>query len=109
MPLTADFRETFVEIAKRSPKFRRGLLTDAVEDILNGDVDIGRAKLRIVVNATIGFAGLAKATGKSAKSLMNRLAQGRNPTSANLLAIIRTLSERENVRLAVRTETKKAA
>lgn len=104
MPLTADFRSTFVELAKRSPKFRRGLLTDAVEDILNGDVDIGRAKLRVVVNATIGFSGLAKATGKSPKSLMNMLANSHNPTSANLLAIIRALSERENVRLAVRTE-----
>jgi DNA-binding phage protein len=103
MPLTADFRATFVELAKRDPKFRRGLLTDAVEDILNGDVDIGRAKLRVVVNATIGFAGLAKATGKNPKSLMNTLANGHNPTSANFLAIIRALSERENVRLAVRT------
>jgi hypothetical protein len=34
---------------------------------------------------------------------MNMLANGHNPTSANFLAIIRALSERENVRLAVRT------
>jgi hypothetical protein len=68
MPLTADFRATFVELAKRDPKFRRGLLTDAVEDILNGDVDIGRAKLRVVVNATIGFAGLARRPARSRRA-----------------------------------------
>ena len=109
MPLTVDFRETFVKSAKKDPKFRRGLLTDAVEDLLNGETELGIFKLRIVVNATIGFAGLAKATGKSPKSLMNMLSGRRKPTSANLLAIIRTLSEREKVRLAVRTEAKKAA
>jgi hypothetical protein len=38
MALTRDFRETVQADAKRDPAFRRGLLSDALESLLSGEV-----------------------------------------------------------------------
>lgn len=50
MPLTHDFKETVRARAQRDPKFRQALLREAVECILNGDLDTGTAVLRDYVN-----------------------------------------------------------
>ena len=48
MPLTHDFKETIRARAQRDPDFRRALLREAVECILNGDLGTGKAVLRAV-------------------------------------------------------------
>jgi hypothetical protein len=52
MALTKDFRETVRERAQREPAFRRALLREAVEQMLSGDVDTGKALVRNYVDAT---------------------------------------------------------
>jgi len=44
-------------------KFRRGLLSDAVESLLAGEAALGREILRDFINATIGFPTLAERRG----------------------------------------------
>lgn len=73
MPLTHDFKETIRARAQREPAFRRALLREAVECILNGDLATGKAVLRDDVNATVGFKGLERRTRIPAKSLMRML------------------------------------
>ena len=46
MPLAHDFKETIRARALRDPDFRQALLREAVECILNGDLDTGKAVLR---------------------------------------------------------------
>ena len=41
--------------AERDPAFQDALLTEAVDQFLVGDLDIGKAVLRDYINATIGF------------------------------------------------------
>ncbi len=65
MPLTHDFKETVRARAQRDPKFRQALLREAVECILNGDLDTGMAVLRDYVNATVGFQDFGEADAYS--------------------------------------------
>lgn len=108
MPLTRDFRDTIKARAQRDAKFREALLTEAVAAFLADDVATGKALLRDYINATLGFEALAKATGKSSKSLHRMLGPSGNPSTENLFAMLRILQRREGVSLAVRARRKAA-
>jgi DNA-binding phage protein len=105
MPLTRDFRDTVKARAARDSAFRVGLLQEAVDSFLDGDVETGKVLLRDYVNATVGFEALAHALGKNPKSLMRMLGPAGNPRADNLFALLSHLREREGVRLHVAVET----
>ena len=46
MPLTRSFKETVKARAERDPDFRAALFTEAVEQMLSGDLETGKAVLR---------------------------------------------------------------
>src|SRR5262249_13835174 len=97
MPLTHDFKETIRSRAQREPKFRQALLREAVECILNGDLDTGKAVLRDYVNATLGFQDLEKRTDIPEKSLMRMLSPKGSPSALNLTKILTALQRTEGV------------
>ena len=97
MPLTRDFRETVKKRAEREPEFRIGLLQDAIEALVNNDLDTGKVMLRAYVNATIGFNKLAADLGKEPKTLMQMLSVKGNPGAQSLFTIIGHLKELEGV------------
>src|ERR1700722_8670686 len=70
MPLTRSFRETVAKRARSDAAFRAALVEEAVQNILDGDVETALGQLRDVVNATMGFDALAVATGVPKTSLM---------------------------------------
>src|SRR3954452_20397700 len=107
--LTRDFKETVKARAGRDPAFREALLTEAVEQLIAGEVDVGKAVLRDYINATIAFAKLAKATGTQPKSLMRMLVPKGNPRASNLLAMIGKLERVSGLRLAVAAGRRKRA
>ena len=95
MALTRDFRETVQARVARDASYRRALLAEAVNELLAGELRVGKSILRDYVNATIGFEGLAAEIGKSSKSLQRMLSSSGNPTAENLLAILKVLQEHE--------------
>ena len=97
MPLSHDFKETIRARAQREPKFRQALLRDAVECILNGDLETGKAVLRGYVNATLGFRDLEKRTDIPEKSLMRMLSPKGSPSAENLTKILTALQQTEGV------------
>jgi DNA-binding phage protein len=101
MPLTLDFKETIKARAERDVAFREALLIEAVEQLLAGNLDIGKAVLRDYINATVGFERLAKATGTPSKSLMRMLGPKGNPRADNLLKMIGKLQRVSGVHLEV--------
>ena len=101
MPLTRSFKEIVKERVARDPKFRAALLTEAVEQMLSGDLDVGKAVLREYINATVGFERLARETGTPAKSLMRMFGPKGNPRAENLFAVIRRLQKASGIRLEV--------
>jgi DNA-binding phage protein len=104
MPLTREFKETVKARAERDPEFRAALLTEAVELLLEGDLETGKAVLRDYINATVGFEKLARATGTPAKSLMRMLGPSGNPRAENLLTMIAKLQRITGLHIAVAAE-----
>ena len=100
--LTQDFKNTIAERAKRDPAFAKSLLDEAASLFLNGDPETARMILRDLVNATVGFEALAKATDKPSKSLHRMLSRAGNPSMDNLAAIFGALRKKMKVELTVR-------
>ena len=87
---------------QRDPKARKALLAEAIECLLSGDVDTGKAILRDYINATIGFEELSDRTHTPTKSLMRMLGPKGNPQARNLFEVIAQLQEAEGVHFQIR-------
>ena len=93
MPLTRDFRETVKNRAELDASFRNGLLTEALESVVRGELDVAKILLRDYINATEGFETVGQAIGKSPKSLMRMLGQDGNPNAKNLFGVTQYLQK----------------
>lgn len=87
MALTRDFKLTITERVAREPEFAKALLDEAATLFLNGEPETARLILRDLVNATVGFEGLARETDRPSKSLHRMLSSHGNPSMDNLAAI----------------------
>jgi DNA-binding phage protein len=103
MALTRSFKQTVVERVRRDPAFARALLDEAATLFLNGEAPTARLILRDLVNATVGFEGLARETSKPAKSLHRMLSENGNPSMDNLASIFRAIRRNLGVELEART------
>ncbi|MBI4848678.1 MAG: transcriptional regulator [Nitrospirae bacterium] len=102
MAITRNFRDTILKRAEKDAAFRRQMLIEAVDELLAGDLNAGKAILRDYINATITFEVLAKKVGKSAKSLHRMLGPQGNPRADNILDIIKALQVHEHITLCVK-------
>jgi DNA-binding phage protein len=105
MALTRDFRDTVLARAQRDPRFGEAMFTEALDAYLAGDTATGKAILRDLVNATVGFEALARDVRKPSKSLHRMLAPRGNPSTENFFGIVRALQKRTHVRLRVTART----
>jgi DNA-binding phage protein len=101
MALTRDFKETVKKRAESDPEFSKALLGEAIDLMLDGDPATAKLILRDLVNATIGFEGLAEAMHKPSKSLHRMLSASGNPTMDNLSAILSTV--KKTLRVSIHT------
>ena len=101
MALTRSFKQTIAERAERDPAFAPALLDEAATLFLNGEPEMARVILRDLVNATVGFEGLAKETAKPSKSLHRMLSVGGNPSMDNLAAIFSVMRSSLGVAIEV--------
>lgn len=101
MPLTRDFRDTVKARAERDPAFRAGLLQEALQAVVEGDLPTARVLLRDAINATTGFKDLSRALGVGEKSLMRMYGPNGNPRADNLLRTLARLSADAGVSVRV--------
>src|SRR3546814_8030674 len=78
------------------------LFRSASSRFLNGEPSTARVILRDLVNATVGFEGLASATKRPSKSLHRMLSASGNPGMDNLAAIFDVLRRSLQVTIEVR-------
>ncbi len=102
MPITKNFRKPIMGRAERDAAFRRHMLTEAINELLSGDINAGKSILRDYINATITFQGPASKLGKSSKSIHRMLGPSGNPRAENILKIIKILQAHEHVKLQVK-------
>ena len=107
MGLTREFKETVVARARRDAKFRDAMFAEAINAYLAGDTQTGRAMLRDLVNATIGFEALSAEVRKPSKSLHRMLSASGNPSMDNLAAIFGAV--RKSLKVSLVVHAKKAA
>ena len=105
MALTQDFKKTIAARARRDPRFREALFTEAINAYLAGDTAEGKAILRDLVNATVGFESLAAETHKPSKSVHRMLGPRGNPSSENFFDIVKALQKKTRVKLRVTAKT----
>jgi DNA-binding phage protein len=101
MALTREFKETVAARVQRDPRFREALFTEAINAYLAGETTAGKAILRDLVNATVGFEELATALKKPSKSLHRMLAPRGNPSTENFFGIVNALQKKARVKLRV--------
>lgn len=53
MALTKEFKSTIMSRAKKDKKFCEAMLSEAVTELLTGDINTGKAILRDYINVTI--------------------------------------------------------
>lgn len=99
MPLTKDFKTLVLDRAQKDPEFRIGLLKEAMDAMLNGDLALGKSMLRDYVNATTGFDELAAEMDKNKASLMRMLSDKGNPRAENLFSMVAALQKHEGIQL----------
>ena len=103
MALTRDFKDTVQARVRRDAAFREGLLTEALENLLSGEVALGKELLRDFINATMGFPKLAMQTKIHVKTLHQMFGPRGNPTVGNLFEITSCLQRAEGVHFEVRS------
>lgn len=102
MALTRDFKNTIMERAVHDAQYRKGLLTESINEILEGNLDVGKAMLRDYINATITFPALARKLNKSSKSIHRMLGPSGNPRMDSFIGILKVLQDQEQIRLRAR-------
>lgn len=105
MPITCKLRETVWTHAQDDTRFHEAMLTEAINELLAGDLNAGKAMLRDYVNATFTFDGLAE---KPAHPVKVCSARAERQPHQSLFGIIKALQICEYIRLAVKL-TKRAA
>jgi hypothetical protein len=79
MTLITDFRQIVRARAVRDPAFRAALFQEAVQTLLQGEIDAGRAAILDYINATLGFEKLSAVLGRPQKNLMRMFGPDGNP------------------------------
>ena len=101
MALTREFRQTVQARVRRDPEFARALLGEAVQAMLAGDLQVGKALARDYINASLGFEELGRRLDASPKSLMRMFGVSGNPHASNLFAVLEVLQDDAGVTLCV--------
>ena len=101
MAVTQEWKTTVAKRIQRDLRFREALFTEALHAYFAGDTAVGKAILRDLVNATVGFEELAVITKKPSKSLHRMLGPRGNPSAENLFSIVNALQKKARVKLRV--------
>jgi DNA-binding phage protein len=101
MALTRSFKALVQQHVAADPDFAESLLREAVDVMLAGDVETGKAVLRDYIKATVGFEELGRKTGNPPKSLIRMFGPRGNPQAKNLFNVLGYLQRQAGLHLQV--------
>ena len=97
MPLSREFKELVVSRAENDPEFRKGLIIESINMILDGEITAGRMMLRDYINATGAMDGICKKLKKHKPAISRMLGPSGNPTLESIMPVIKACAEREKI------------
>jgi hypothetical protein len=101
MSLTRPFKALVQEQVAADPAFAEALLREAIDTMLGGDIETGKAVLRDYIKATVGFEKLGLDIGTQPKSLIRMFGPKGNPQARNLFTVISYLQKKAGLDLHV--------
>lgn len=99
MALTREFKDTVMELCK-DPEYRKGLLLEALESYLEGDIVVGNSLLRDYLNGTQAFGEVAKEMQMQEAGLRRMVSANGNATAKNLFRLFKICQGREGIHSA---------
>lgn len=96
MALTREFKDTVMEMCK-DPEYRKGLLLEALESYLEGDIGVGNSLLRDYLNGTQAFGEVAKDLMMQEAGLRRMVSPTGNATAKNLFRLFKICQAREGI------------
>lgn len=99
MALTREFKDTVMELCK-DPEYRKGLLLEALESYLEGDIVVGNSLLRDYLNGTQAFGEVAKDLQMQEAGLRRMVSPNGNATAKNIFRLFKVCQNREGIRSA---------
>jgi DNA-binding phage protein len=97
MPLSREFKELVVARAENDPDFRKGMIVEAINMILGGEIVAGRIMLRDYINATGAMDDLCRELHKHKSAINRMLGPSGNPTLESIVPLIRACAGREKL------------
>ena len=105
MPLSRELRELVVARANTDPDFRKGLIIEAVNMILQGEITAGRIMLRDYINAAGAMDDLCNQLNKHKSAISRMLGPSGNPTLESIVPVIRACADREKISPIICTDS----
>ncbi len=99
MALTREFKDTVMELCKDS-EYRKGLLLEALESYLEGDIVVGNSLLRDYLNGTQAFGEVAQNLQMQEAGLRRMVSPNGNATAKNLFRLFKVCQDREGINSA---------
>lgn len=99
MALTREFKETVMTLCK-DPEYRKGLLIEALESYLEGDVAVGNTLLKDYLNGTQSFGDMAKQMDMQEAGLRRMVSPKGNATAKKLFLLFKLCQHKEGIESA---------
>jgi DNA-binding phage protein len=109
MALTREYRETVLARLRSDPGFTAALFAEALTALTEGDKATALSIFRDLVHAHITFKRLAEQTDLDEKTLHRMLGERGNPTTQNLVRIIRTIEQDLGLTTSIEAQPAKRA
>ena len=101
MPLSREFKELVVSRAENDPEFRKGLIIEAINMILDGEITAGRIMLRDYINATGAMDDVCRQLNKQKSAICRMLGPSGNPTLESIVPVTKACADREKIKPVV--------
>jgi DNA-binding phage protein len=101
MPLSREFKELVAAKAENDPEFRNGLIIEAINMILTGEITAGRIMLRDYINAVGAMDDICRQLNKQKSAICRMLGPSGNPTLKSIVPVIRACADREQIKPVV--------
>lgn len=97
MAVAREFSKTVAARVARDPEFRKALLGEAIEALVEGDGQTSKALIYNYIDGAIGFANLSRDLSIDAPRLVQMFSVDGDPSLAELTMVLRRLTRHEGI------------
>jgi hypothetical protein len=104
MPTSRSFHENMIDRAKSDPDFRRSLLRESTDAILNGEFDVGYRLIRDYMMSVSYLGQVGADLGVEEEEVVGLFDPDSNVAGTQLVAVLLLMLQHEGMALATRRQ-----